>query len=170
MSNFYWIHANITGQAKWHLVYAKYKGLYFVESDFSEDDYDIETYRVDFPNNEVVEIPNVHEIKNPLGICDAHKSIWHRVDCPLCDALFLYDRLKVATAAVEKALEQLTYPGMKSCEEMLQDAQKPLNAYLRFAAMGGEGTCTCDDSGEGRCPRHGWEELMKSLRVAKEKK
>ena len=51
---FYWIHANIDGSARWHLVMDRDPGLFFVASDFEEDEYDIEMYREEFPDNCVV--------------------------------------------------------------------------------------------------------------------
>ena len=52
--SFYWIHANIDGQSRWHLVYDKDPGLLFVAADFEEDNYDIVEYRKEFPHNKVV--------------------------------------------------------------------------------------------------------------------
>lgn len=52
--SFYWIHANIDGKPRWHLVYDRDPGLYFVASDFEEDHYDIEEYKKDFPKNIVL--------------------------------------------------------------------------------------------------------------------
>lgn len=52
--SFYWVYANIDGGSRWHLVYDRDPGLYFIASDFEEDHYDIATYREDFPENKVV--------------------------------------------------------------------------------------------------------------------
>jgi hypothetical protein len=63
MSNLYFINANISGRAMWHLVYDKQPGLYFIEEDFEEEEYDIEAYREEFIHNEVVEVPDIAELK-----------------------------------------------------------------------------------------------------------
>lgn len=62
MSNLYFINANISGRAMWHLVYDKQPGLYFIQEDFEEEEYDIEAYREEFTHNEVVEVPDIEEI------------------------------------------------------------------------------------------------------------
>lgn len=54
MNNYYWIHANIDGRKKWHMVCDKNPGMLFIDEDFEEDEYDIETYREDFPDNQVI--------------------------------------------------------------------------------------------------------------------
>lgn len=176
MTNFYWIHANISGASRWHLVYDKRPGLYFIQEDFEEEEYNIGDYCEDFPKNEVIEIPNANEIKNPLGICDDHKKIWGRVDCPLCDALFLYNRLKLALEVMNEAVCLLsempeTKPGVDDFEKDEENRGKTcklLAKYLDYAENGMSGeTCSCDDVGEGRCPKHGWENFMNDLRLAK---
>lgn len=169
MSDKYYIYANISGAKRWHLVYDKRPGLYFVEEDFEEEEYDIEEYRKDFPDNEVVEIPNANEIKNPLGICDDHKRIWNRVECPLCDALFLYDRLDLAIKTIQQAFDYLTYPAMKSQEEIRRDAKRTLKRFLDYAKMGNDASCDCDGVGDSRCPKHGIENLMMDLKRVKTK-
>lgn len=52
--SFYWIYANISGKAKWHLVYDRDPGLFFIQEDFEEEEYDIEQYKKDFPDNPVI--------------------------------------------------------------------------------------------------------------------
>lgn len=174
MSNFYYIHANISGAKRWHLVYDKRPGLYFIKEDFEEEEYDIELYREEFPDNEVVEIPNVNEIKNPLGICDEHKKVWGRVDCPLCDSLFLYERLKLAVKVIEESVCVLSEmpeisPGVDDLEKDEENRGKAcimLSKFLDYCRRGMVGeTCSCDDVSEGRCPKHGWENLMKDLKI-----
>jgi len=78
MTNLYWIYANISGSAKWHLVLDRRPGLYFIQEDFEEEEYDIELYREENPDREVIAVPNPMEVKNPLGICDEHKKIWNQ--------------------------------------------------------------------------------------------
>lgn len=176
--NWYYIHANIDGAKKWHVVYDKRPGLYFVQSDFEEEEYDIEEYRKDFPDNEVVEIPNVHEVKNPLGICDDHSQVWGRLDCPLCDALFLYERLRLALEVMGDALELLSAipdTGSVDGDEEEDESKRGqacimLEKFLDYAKLGGDGSCSCDDIGESRCPQHGWENLMANLLWAKKGK
>lgn len=177
--NFYYIYANIDGAKKWHLVYDKRPGLYFVQSDFEEDEYDIEMYREEFPQNEVIEIPNPNEIKHPLGICDDHMKIWDRMDCPLCDSLFLYDRLKLALDVIEEAVCVLSEmpeiaPGIDDEEKDEANRGKAcimLSKYLDYARSGmSDEKCSCDEIGEGRCPKHGWEIFAESLRLTKESK
>jgi len=51
---YYWIYANISGTKKWHLVYDKDPGLFFIQEDFEEEEYDIEQYKKDFPDNPVI--------------------------------------------------------------------------------------------------------------------
>ena len=169
----YWIYANISGAARWHLVYDKRPGLYFVQEDFEEEEYDIETYREEFPDNEVVEVPNVKAVKNPLGVCDDHNKIWDRIDCPLCDALFLYDRLKLALSTIEEAVCVLSEmpelePGIDDLEQDEANRGKAcimLSKYLQYAREGiTGGVCSCDEVGEGRCPKHGWETFAQVLR------
>lgn len=176
MANLYWINANISGSSRWHLVYDKRPGLYFVQEDFEEEEYGIETYREDFPDNEVVELPSVSAIRNPLGICEDHMKIWDRIDCPLCDSLFLYDRLKLALDVIEEAVCVLSKmpeiaPGVDDDEQDEANRGKAcivLSKYLDYARNGMVGeTCDCDNVGEGRCPKHGWESFAASLREAK---
>jgi len=68
MSNLYYIHANISGTAMWHIVYDKSPGMYFVQEDFEEDEYDIKAYLEDFPDNRVVEIPEIEELLGLLQL------------------------------------------------------------------------------------------------------
>lgn len=174
--SYYWIHANISGKAKWHLVYDKNPGLYFVGEDFEEEEYDIDMYRKEFPDNEVVDVLNAHQTKHPLGICDDHMKAWDRVDCPLCDVLFLYERLKLAIEVIEDAVCLLSE--MPEIEDGVDDWEQDeanrgracinLSKYLKYAQSGMSGeTCSCDEVGEGRCPKHGWETFVASLRWAK---
>lgn len=169
----YWIHANIDGRARWHMVLDKDPGMYFVESDFEEDEYDIEDYRKDFPHNEVVEVLNVHQTKHPLGICEEHMKAWSRVECPLCDLLFVHDRLKVAIEVIGTALETLSkIPDTGNEDEDLEKDEEArgqacimLEKFLKYAQSGNEGPCTCDEVGESRCPKHGWEDMISNLRA-----
>ena len=174
--SYYWIHANISGRAKWHLVYDKDPGLYFVSEDFEEEEYDIATYRKEFPDNEVVDVLNVHQTKQPLGICDDHIKAWNRVECPLCDFLFVYERLRLALEVMEEAVCLLSE--MPEIENGVDDEEQDeanrgracinLSKFLEYAKIGmSGGTCSCDEVGEGRCSKHGWETFAASLRWAK---
>jgi hypothetical protein len=171
MENLYWINSDIDGQRRWHLVFDKQPGLYFVKEGFEEEAYDIEEYKKDFPDNEVVEVPNVYQVKNPLGICDDHKNMWSRVDCPLCDFLFVYDRLNLAVSLIEDCLKELSdLPDIESQDPDGDDEVsrgrvcKKLEAFLGYMKVGLEGPCMCDEVGEGRCPKHGLENLADDLR------
>lgn len=168
--NYYWIHANISGKAKWHLVYDKNPGLFFIEEDFEEDEYDIEQYKIDFPDNEIVPVLNAHQTKHPLGICEDHMKAWNRVECPLCDVLFLYDRLRLATMVIEDSLELLSKIPADAEEDESNRGKACINMerFLKYARKGNDGPCTCDDTGEGRCPKHGWENFIEDLKRAKE--
>ena len=68
MNNLYFINANISGCSLWHLVYDKRPGLYFVQEDFEEEKYDIEAYREDFPDNRIVEVPDIEELLGLLQL------------------------------------------------------------------------------------------------------
>lgn len=178
MNNWYHIYANIDGKSRWHMVYDKRPGLYFVELDFEKNKYDIERYRLDFPRNEVVPVLNVHQTKHPLGVCDDHMKAWNRVECPLCDALFLYDRLRLATMVIEDSLELLSKIPDNGNEDANAEEDESLRGqvcinlerFLNYARKGNDGPCTCDEVGEGRCSKHGWEQFMEDLRKAKEKR
>jgi hypothetical protein len=78
MSNLYYIHANISGIKKWHLVYDKQPGLYFIEEDFEEEEYDIELYREEFTHNEVIEVPDIAELKELWTYKRALKTLLER--------------------------------------------------------------------------------------------
>ena len=62
----YLIEANITGCKKWHLVVDKNPGMYFVQEDFEEKNFEIETYREEFPDNEVIDLKK--EISSVLDL------------------------------------------------------------------------------------------------------
>lgn len=179
MTNWYWIYADIDGEKRWHMVFDRQPGLFFVASDFEEEEYDIEEYKKDFPDNEVVPVKNAHQTKHPLGICEDHKEIWNRMDCPLCDALFLYERLRLSLEVMGDALELLSAipdTGSVDSDEDQDESNRGqacimLEKFLDYARleMVGE-TCTCDEIGESRCPKHGWENMMANLRWAKKGK
>jgi len=127
MRRYYWVHANISGQAKWHLVYDKKPGLYFIEEDFEEEEYDIAMYREEFPDNEVVDVLNVHQTKQPLGICEDHIKAWNRVECPLCDVLFLYERLRLALEVIDDAVCLLSeMPEIEAGVDVMESAGTPM--------------------------------------------
>jgi len=176
---YYWVHANISGRAQWHLVYDKNPGLYFIAEDFEEEEYDINMYRKDFPGNEIVDVLNVHQTKNPLGICDDHIKAWNRVECPLCDFLFVYERLRLALEVIDDAVCLLSE--MPEVEPGVDDEEKDeanrgmacinLSKFLEYAQIGMSGeTCNCDEAGDGRCAKHGWETFAASLGWAKKGK
>ena len=169
--NFYYINANIDGQRRWHLVADKEPGLYFVAADFEEEEYGIEEYMKDFPDNEVIKVPNAHQIKHPLGICELHSTMHNRVDCPLCDFLFVYDRLNLALGVMGDCLFELSnLPDVedKNPEEYDEISRGrvciKLEKFLEYARIGQDGPCTCDEIGESRCPKHGLENLAEELR------
>lgn len=64
MTNTYWIKANISGKSRWHIVYDKGPGLYFVQEDFEEDEYDISMWRDEHPDAVVIQID-----EPPNGSC-----------------------------------------------------------------------------------------------------
>jgi len=179
MMRYYWVYANISGQAKWHLVYDKNPGLYFIEEDFEEEEYDIAMYRDEFPDNEVVDVLNVHQTKHPLGICEEHIKAWNRMECPLCDVLFLYERLRLALEVIDDAVCLLSeIPEIEAGvdDEDQDEANRGracinLSKFLDYAKSGmSGGKCSCDEVGEGRCPKHGWETFAASLQWAKKGK
>ena len=173
MNEWYWIHANIDGKKRWHMVFDRRPGLFFVKSDFEEEEYDIDEYQQDFPDNEVIPVLNAYQTKHPLGICDDHMKAWNREDCPLCDVSLLHDWLQLALAVMGNAVESLSFiPDTGNIDS--DNARDKVNrgqicimiekflAYAR-ASIAGK-TCTCDEVGEGRCPKHGWENYMADLR------
>ena len=158
------------------MVYDKNPGLYFIEEDFEEEEYDIAMYREDFPDTEIVDVLNVHQTKQPLGICEDHMKIWDRMDCPLCDVLFLYERLRLALEVIDDTVCLLSEmpevePGVDDEEQDEANRGKAcimLSKYLEYARSGMPGEkCSCDEVGEGRCSKHGWETFAASLRWAK---
>jgi len=177
--NYYLIHANISGKAKWHIVYDRKPGLFFVEEDFEEEEYDIDMYCEESPDNEVVDVLNSHQTKHPLGICEDHIKAWDRVECPLCDFLFVYGRLKLALEVMNDAVVLLSEmpeisPGVDDEEKDESNRGKAcilLTKYFEYARsdMSGE-TCACDEVGESRCPKHGLGILAEQLRTVKEGK
>ena len=169
--NYYYINANIDGQRRWHLVMDREPGLLFVAADFEEEEYDIEEYAKDFPDNEVIRVPNPHQIQHPLGVCDLHQKAFNRVDCPLCDFLFVYDRMKLALGVMGDCLFELSNltdvddKNPEKYEEISRGrACVKLEKFLEYWKVGIDGPCTCDDVGEGRCPKHGLELLAEDLR------
>jgi len=174
--SYYWVYANVSGRKKWHLVYDKDPGLLFIEEDFEEEEYNIDMYREEFPDNEVVSVLNAHQTKHPLGICDDHIKAWNRVDCPLCDVSFLYDRLDLALNVIDDAICLLSEmpeiaPGVDDEEQDEANRGKAcilLSKYLDYARSGMSGNiCSCDEVGEGRCPKHGLEILVDELKKVK---
>ena len=159
--HWYYIYANISGRAKWHMVYDRHPGLYFVEEDFEEEEYDIELYREEFPHNEVVEIPNVNEVRQPLGLCPEHAKMWGRMDCPLCDFLFVYDRLDLAIRQMQLSLGELK-------EDDVTKAKKRIRNFLEYCQVGNKAPCTCGEVGESRCNKHGLHILAEQCKEAKE--
>lgn len=176
--SWYWIHAYIDGRARWHMVYDRGPGLFFVAADLEEEYYDIDTYREEFPDNEVIPVLNANQTKHPLGVCNDHMKAWDRVECPLCDLLFVRDRLKVAVEVIGTVLELLSkIPDTETEEGDLEEDERTrgqacilLDKFWRYAHHGNDGPCTCDEVGESRCPKHGWEDFMDNLRKAKEGK
>jgi len=117
--------------------------------------------------------------RHPLGICDDHIKAWDRVECPLCDVLFLYERLKLAIEVIDDAVCLLSE--MPEVKPGVDDEEKDeanrgmacinLSKFLEYAQIGMSGeTCNCDEAGEGRCAKHGWETFAASLRWAKKGK
>ena len=86
----YLIKANITGCKKWHLVVDKNPGMYFVQEDFEEENFEIEAYREEFPNNEVIDLKE--ELGHLLGELSSIGQVDDTLDGITCDMVFV--RLK----------------------------------------------------------------------------
>ena len=156
------------------------QGTVFSLAEILEEEIDhIDMYREESPDNEVVEVLNVRQTKQPLGICEDHIKAWDRVNCPLCDVLYLYERLRLALEVIDDAVCLLSE--MPEIEAGVDDEDQDeanrgracinLSKFLDYAKSGmSGGKCSCDEVGEGRCSKHGWETFAASLQWAKKGK